>query len=144
MSKDNPDWIEEPLYDKIKSVLPIACVDLLVVHDGCLLLMLRNNEAGKGVWFAPGGRILKGEELEEAVTRVLRKETRLEATRVEQVGTMAHIWPEIHTVTTFYRVDVASGDVEMNDEHSDYRWITGDTGDLHPFVAEMIERAEIF
>ena len=55
--------------------------------------MLRNNEPGKGVWFTPGGRILKGESLEEAVTRVLRKETGLEATRVEQKGTMAHIWP---------------------------------------------------
>ena len=66
-------WIEDSLYSEITSVLPIACVDLLVVHDGRLLLMLRNNEAGKGVWFAPGGRILKGESLEEAVTRVLRK-----------------------------------------------------------------------
>ena len=54
---------------------------------------------------------------------------------------MAHIWPESHTVTTFYRVDVASGDVEMNDKHSDYRWITGD---LHPFVAKVIERAGIY
>ncbi len=44
-------------------------------------------------------------------------------------------------MTTFYRVDVASRDIEMNDEHSDHRWITGD---LHPFVAEMIERAGIF
>jgi len=43
-----------------------------------------------------------------------------------------------------YLVTVTSGDVEMNDEHSDYRWITGDPGDLHPFVAEMIERAGIF
>ncbi|MBA7609623.1 GDP-mannose mannosyl hydrolase [subsurface metagenome] len=144
MSKDSPTWIEDSLYNEITSVIPIACVDLLIVHDGRLLLMLRNNEPGKGVWFTPGGRILKGETLEEAVTRLLGKETGLEATRVEQKGTMAHIWPEIHTVTTFYRVDVASGNVEMNDEHSDYRWITGDTGDLHPFVTEMIERAGIF
>ena len=144
MSKDHPARIDEPFYSKIKSVIPIACVDLLVVHDGRLLLMLRNNEPGRGLWFTPGGRILRGETLEEAVTRVLGKETGLEATRVEQKGTMAHIWPEIHTVTTFYRVDVASGDVEMNDEHSDYRWITGETEDLHPFIREMIARSEIF
>ena len=144
MNKDAPTWIEEPLYNKIKSIIPIACIDLLVVHDGRLLLMLRNNEPGKGVWFTPGGRILRGESLEEAVTRVLTKETGLEATRVEQKGTIAHIWPEIHTVTTFYRVDVASGDVEMNDEHSDHRWITETTGDLHPFIREMITRSGIF
>ncbi len=113
MSKDTIRWIEDSLYSKITSVIPIACIDLLIVHDGRLLLMLRNNEPGKGVWFTPGGRILKGEELEEAVTYVLGKETGLEATRVEQKGTMAHIWPKIHTVTTFYRVDVGSGNVEM-------------------------------
>ena len=144
MSKDHPARIDEPFYSEIKSVIPIACVDLLVVHDGRLLLMLRKNEPGRGLWFAPGGRILRGETLEKAVTRVLGKETGLEATRVEQKGTMDQIWSETHFVTTFYRVDVASGDVKMNDEHSDYRWITGDTGDLHSFVREMIERSEIF
>ena len=75
---------------------------------------------------------------------MLEKETGLEATHVEQKGTMAHIWPEIHTVTTFHRVDVASGDVEMNDEHSDYTWITETTEDLHPFVTERMERSGIF
>ena len=144
MSKDNPGWIEYSRYNEITSVIPIACLDLLVVHDCRLLLMLRNNAPGKGVWFAPGGRILRGESQEEAVTRVLGKETGLKATRVEQKGTMAHIWPEIHTVTTFYRVDVASDDVKMNDEHSDYTWITENTGDLHPFIREMIARSEIF
>ena len=63
---------------------------------------------------------------------------------MEQVGAMSRIWPEVHTVTTFYVVEVAGGDVEMNDEHSDYRWVTEDPGDLHPFVAEMVERAGIF
>jgi hypothetical protein len=56
---------------------------------------------------------------------------------------MAQIWPETHFVTTFYRVDVAGGDVEMNDEHSRYRWATSPSG-LHPYVAEMIERSGIF
>jgi len=144
MSKDVISWIEAPLFNKIKTLIPIASVDLLIVYRNRLLLMLRKNEPGKGLWYTPGGRVLRDETLEEAVTRVLGKETGLEATRVEQKGTMDQIWPEIHTVTTFYRVDVASGDVEMNDEHSDCRWITGNTGDLHPFVEEMIARSEIF
>lgn len=144
MTKESPTWIEDPLYNEITSAIPIACLDHLVVHEGRLLLMLRNNEPGKGLWFTPGGRILRGETLKEAVNRVLRKETGLKATRVEQKGTMAHIWPETHTVTTFYRVDVASGDVEMNDEHSGYTWITETTGDLHPFIREMTARSGIF
>ena len=63
---------------------------------------------------------------------------------MEQKGTMAHILPEIHTVTTFYRVDVASGDGKMNDEYSNYTWITENTMDLHPFIREMTARSGIF
>ena len=40
----NPeDWIQEPLYTKIKALTPIPTVDLLVTHKDKLLLMLRNN-----------------------------------------------------------------------------------------------------
>jgi len=144
MSQKVINWIEAPLYNTIKTVIPIASIDLLVVYRNRLLLMLRKNKPGRGLWYTPGGRIFRGETLETAVSRILKKETGLEANRVEQKGTMAQIWHETHFITTFYRVDVASGDVEMNDEHSDYKWITGDPGDLHPFVAEMIERARIF
>jgi len=31
----------------------------------------------------------------------------------------------------------------MNGEHRQYRWVTSPS-DLHPYVAEMIERAGIF
>jgi len=36
--------IEPKHYDKIKKSMPLPCVDLLVNHNGNLLLMLRNNE----------------------------------------------------------------------------------------------------
>ena len=54
MPEDINPWIEEPLYTTIKSVIPIPCVDLHVVHKGRLLLMLRYNEPGKDLWFSPG------------------------------------------------------------------------------------------
>jgi len=108
MPKDPKSWIEEPLYTQIKSVIPIPCVDLLIVHNNRLLLMLRNNEPGKDLWFSPGGRIQKGETPEEAVIRVIRKETGLEPIKIEQKGTMSHIWPEAHAVTTYYKVEVDS------------------------------------
>ena len=66
-------------------------MNLLIVHNNSLLLMLRNNEPGKDLWFTPGGRVHTRETLEEAVIRVLKKETGLEPIRIEQKGTMYHI-----------------------------------------------------
>ena len=137
-------WIDEPLYSRIRALIPIATVDLLIVYSGRLLLMLRNNEPAKDEWFIPGGRILQGETIERAVHRVLKEETGLTPTKIEMKGTMSHIWPNIHTVMLFHRVDVANDDVKMNDEHRDHTWISKNMDDLHPYLKEMIKQSKIF
>ena len=142
LSKEN--WIEEPLYDLIKEKMPLPCVDLLVIHNGRLLLMLRNNEPGKDFWFTPGGRIHKNESLKAAVIRVLEKETGLKADKICQIGTMSHLWPNVHTVTTYFTIQVNSEEVKPNDEHRDYRWVNRMSPSFHPFVVEMLFHAEIF
>ena len=137
-------WIDEPLYTKIREVMPIPCVDLLVTHNDRLLLMLRNNDPGKGVWFTPGSRILHGETIEETVKRTLTEETGLTPSKIVRKGVMTHLWPETHTVTVFYRVDVDGDQVKMNEEHSAYKWISEATNDLHPFLKKMIEKSKVF
>jgi len=138
------NWIEEPLYTKIKENLPIPFVDLLIIYQGKLLLMLRNNEPGKDLWFIPGGRVLLGETLEEAVKRVLQKETGLEPQSIQQVATMSHFWPTTQTVTTYYKVTVPTEQVTLNNEHRDHKWITKPTPNLHPYLQEMITNANVF
>jgi len=32
----------------------------------------------------------------------------------------------------------------MNQEHSEYKWITEPTMDLHPYLQEMIKKSKIF
>jgi colanic acid biosynthesis protein WcaH len=142
MEKDG--FIEEALYEKIRDLMPIASVDVLVFHRRRLLLMLRNNEPGRGLWFVPGGRVRYGETLEEAAIRKLEEETGLIASRFVKVGVMTHLWPQAHYVSTFFRAEVTSDKVKMNDEHADYIWITELNDDLHPYLRTMIKEASIF
>ena len=136
--------IETELFDKIKKSMPIPCVDLLVTHKDSLLLMLRNNEPAKDLWFTPGGRIYRNEKLIDTVKRVLPEETGLQPTKITQVSTMSHIWPEAHTVTTYFRVEVDSDQVKLDEQHRDYKWIDQIEGGLHPYIVEMIENSGIF
>ena len=136
--------IETELFDKIKKSMPIPCVDLLVAYKNSLLLMLRNNEPAKDLWFTPGGRIYRNEKLIDTVKRVLPKETGLQPTKITQVSTMSHIWPEAHTVTTYFRVEVDSDKVKLDPQHSDYKWIDKMEEDLHPYIVEMIENSGVF
>ena len=137
-------WIEEPLYSQIRQLMPLACVDLLVIHGGRLLIMKRKNPPAKGEWFTPGGRIYIGETIEEAVKRTLNEETGLEPVKIEQKGVVSHIWPEAHTATVIHRVEVTDNNVTLNPEHHDYKWIDAITEDLHPHVKRMIEIGGIF
>jgi colanic acid biosynthesis protein WcaH len=139
----NFGWIEEPQYSKIKQLMPLPCVDLLIIFKGRLLLMKRKNNPGKGLWFTPGGRIYRHESLESAVRRVLKEETGLDAHSIYQIGAMSHYWPKVHTVTIFYKINVSSDKLIMNDEHDDYRWIDKKEKDLHPYVVHMIRKSGI-
>jgi len=136
--------IEPKLYDKIKKSMPLPCVDLLVTHKGNLLLTLRNNEPAKDLWFTPGGRIYRNESLTETVKRVLHEETGLQPTNITQISTMSHMWPEAHTVTTYYKVEVNTDKIKLDEQHREYRWINKMEDGLHPYLVEMIENTDLF
>lgn len=137
-------WIEEDLYRKILKSIPIASVDVLSVCKGMLLLLLRKNEPGKGLWWTPGGRVRKGETLEAAATRELMEETGLRPMKIEKIGVMSHFWPKVHFVTSFFLAEVEDKSVIMNDEHSDYVWVTQTSDEFHPYLTHMIAESKVW
>lgn len=137
-------WIEKNLFQEIRQLMPIASVDILAMNKGKLLLLLRNFEPAKDMWFTPGGRIRYGETLEQAVLRKLRDETGLTAVRLEKEGVMEHFYSAAHYVTVFFRVDVKDTKVILNEEHRAFRWISELEDSLHAYVKQMITEARIF
>jgi len=74
-------------YTDILKVLPILCADVVVQNaSGEYLLIKRNNEPKKGEWWVIGGRVLKGETLEEAARRKVKQETCLEIKNMRPIG----------------------------------------------------------
>jgi hypothetical protein len=57
---------------------------------------------------------------------------------------MTHLFPKVHNVTIFFRVEVKNNTVKLNHEHRSKRWVTKITEDVHPYVKQMIEEAKIF
>lgn len=79
--------IPKKQYAQIIEVLPILCVDIIIrnPHDEFLLIK-RANEALKGQWWVVGGRVFKGETLEQAAIRKVKEETALKVEFVQPVG----------------------------------------------------------
>ena len=119
--------IPDALYEQIKSLIPIACVDLVVLKDSRILLCKRNNEPAKGEWWVPGGRVLIGETLKEAVFRKAKEELGIDVSIVRQVGTYDNIFPDVvHTVTTVFLVKPFPTEIKLDSQHSECKWFRGD------------------
>ena len=72
------DVLSEEEFGKIVRCVPLISSDLIIRDpERKVLLGLRNHEPAKGYYFVPGGRIRKGELLEEAFLRILAAENGL-------------------------------------------------------------------
>ena len=64
--------ISSSLYKQIKALMPIPCVEAIIMKDDSLLFLRRKNSPAKGEWWFPGGRIRKGETFKETLLREKR------------------------------------------------------------------------
>lgn len=138
--------IPDELYDLIISNMPIACVDIAIVHKGLVLLVLRNDSPAKGQWWLPGGRIFKGEKMRDAALRKAREEVGIDC----HVGTIIHteetIFPDgprgisIHSINScFFLYPINPECSPKLDIHSNsFQWVGSINPDFHPYVKRCL------
>jgi 8-oxo-dGTP diphosphatase len=88
-----------------------VAVDGLVLHEGRLVTVRRENEPFRGMLALPGGFVELGETTVAAVVREVREETGLE-TRVQRlVGVFSDPGrdPRGHVISIAYALDVVGG-----------------------------------
>ncbi len=136
-------WIEDKYYKMILEWMPIPTVDGIITFEGKFLLLKRVNPPVKGEWWLPGGRVRKGESLEEAVRREVFEETGLECKIIRQIGVINLVFPECHTISIYYLVEAENSNVKLNEEHSDYRWVSKLPVGSHRYLNTMIQKAEL-
>ena len=139
------DWITDEDWETIVRNVPIPSVDLIVQHNGGLVLGKRTNEPAKGEWFVPGGRIERGETLHEAVHRVAQKELDVEVTIEQELGAYDHFYGVSdvggtgkHYVAHGFVVETTGSDLSFDDQHADLRVFDTLPEDLHPYVTAYL------
>jgi ADP-ribose pyrophosphatase YjhB (NUDIX family) len=74
----HPQYIRlsKELYGGIVANIPTVCVDIILQRevDDKVLLFYRRDKPAKGLWWLPGGRMLKGETFFETALRKVRDE----------------------------------------------------------------------
>ena len=142
-------FIPEEEYSKIKAVLPILCVDCLIIHEKKCLLLRRTKEPAKGQYWFPGGRVLKGELIRDAATRKAREEVNLECNyemviSIEETifAAQGNVLSDVHTVNICCHLSAHNFDNLTIDElHNGYIWVNLEQAknlDLHSAVFKPI------
>lgn len=82
-----PGWLPKAEFDVIFSRVPRLCVEVVITSaERGVLLTLRDIPPNVGAWHIPGGTVLFGEPVVEAVRRVARFELGLEVSVGELLG----------------------------------------------------------
>ncbi|MFB6199630.1 MAG: NUDIX domain-containing protein [Candidatus Nanohaloarchaea archaeon] len=107
----------------------IPVVKILIKNqDGKLLMLRKSSENGfmSEKWEQPGGKIQEDENRFKAAKREIKEETNLEIGRPEDLVRL-EIEDDEKLVKCFVMyTSNFSGDIELSEEHSDYRWTDKD------------------
>ena len=151
MTRDD-GWLSADDWRVVVRSVPIVSVDLVVRHDGGVVLGRRTNEPGEGEWFVPGGRVRKGERLAAAVDRVGREELGVEVVIERRLGVDEHFWessefPDIetkHYVPVPYVVSVRGDRFDPDAQHDALRIVHPpyDDAELHPYVKRYLRELD--
>jgi colanic acid biosynthesis protein WcaH len=131
-------WLSHDLFRSVVASTPLISIDLVIQSsDGEILLGQRLNRPAKGVWFVPGGRILKNETMDTAFSRLTREELGKAFQRSEalMLGVYEHFYansvfgesgegPDTHYIVLAYQLVLAEGEVLQppHAQHDAYRW----------------------
>jgi ADP-ribose pyrophosphatase YjhB (NUDIX family) len=114
----------------VSSVTPTplqVAVSAGIFRDGKVLLVRRNREPARGVYTFPGGRVEFGESLTQALAREVMEETGLMIDIVGLAGyreALPHKTGGGHYIILPFAARWVSGDVRLNDELDDAKWLT--------------------
>lgn len=108
---------------------PFLAVSAAIIRDGKVLAVRRARKPAIELYTMPGGVVEAGETLFEAVTREVREETALVIEPVALAGHREAIMRdkegrvERHFVILCFAARFISGDIVLNEELDDARWL---------------------
>jgi colanic acid biosynthesis protein WcaH len=134
--------LEKDEFLEIIDKTPLVSIDL-VIRDSAnrILLGRRVNEPAKGKWFVPGGRIMKGESINDAFERITKAEIGIKHSRSEArlIGAYTHLYDtnvflkdgiSTHYIALAFELQLADNiEVGEKAQHNEYKWFAIEEAD---------------
>lgn len=119
-------------------LVPVITVRLIIKNKDEQVLILRRpvNSHGAGGWCLPGGKVDFGDTVEATVSKELEEETALQCTEKHFLfyqDSLPSDASDMHVINLYFLCE-AEGQVRLNDESSEYKWISQDDMASYQFV----------
>ena len=143
------NYLSPEKYKEILDIAPVCTVDVLFFNKDRTktLLFKRQNDPLKGVYFSIGGRLQKNEMFLNCALRQNLLEAGIDI-KINEIffgGVQEEIHPNsifegvsYHAVDIFYGYVLEDEKIELDKQHSDYRWFSVNDDTLHPFIKTKI------
>lgn len=146
--------IPDKLYEQICENMPVLCIDVIVLHEGKVLLIQRKEEPEKGNWWFVGGRIHKNEVFGEAAKRKVFEETGLRVKIIKKMdlynykfqrSRFPNLTDGLHTPTLVFLVEpIGEVKIRLDGTILNYRWVTHIEEGLPYFVKRILRDSRVF
>lgn len=128
-------YLDKATFSTVIASTPLVSIDLVIMNEhNQVLLGQRLNRPAKQYWFVPGGRIYKGERLDNAFQRLTKDELGCELSieQAELLGPFTHLYDDnvfgdefgTHYVAIAYVLKVYTEQLNLplNEQHDAYQW----------------------
>ena len=145
------NYIPEKLYEQIIDNIPLCCVDIIVVCGSKFLLLKRAKSPANNQWWIPGGRLLRGENLETAVKRKMKEE--LKITKIRSIKFLAigqnrfpkgHFGKPYFVINLIHIVEIPESEVDkikIDSNHSAHKWFSKIPSGVSPYIKKYLKLA---
>ena len=123
------NFIPEEEYQGILKKMPIFCADYLIIAEKKYLLIKRNDEPVKGVYWVIGGRLRFKETMAQLAERVQMQEIGRSFPECKIIGFSNYFFPNVpnaratHTPTLLHIVAADKMfEPKIDNKHTDYIW----------------------
>lgn len=138
---------------------PLVSIDLIAEDwAGNFLLGERVNAPARGSWFVPGGRVFKGETMDQAFARIAKEEIGLPFSHQgrEFLGVFQHLYPDntfslpgfgTHYLVLGFHLYLDKSAIHLpTDQHARYQWFSREdllqNPHVHSYTKDYFRGAE--
>ena len=130
--------------------MPLCCVDAVFKFEKKVYLFKRAYEPAKNEWWVIGGRILKGERLNDAVIRKAKEEIGIDVKIKSFIGVYENFFSTsrfdtkkktgTHAISICFLVEPKEKNFELkfNEEYTDYKILTDIDKKLNTYVQTVL------